>query len=39
MLDDSFDNEYELVRKLPNEKVLCMILSYAFDYHLAIARF
>ena len=38
-MDDSFDNEYELVRGLPNERVFCMILSYAYDYHIAIARF
>ena len=38
-MDDSFDNEYELVRSLPNERVFCMIMSYAYNYHLAVAKF
>ena len=38
-MDDSFENEYELVRMLPNERVFCMILSYAYNYHLAVAKF
>ena len=38
-MDDSFDNEYELVRSLPSERVFCMIMSYAYNYHLAVAKF
>ena len=39
LFDDSFDNEYDLVRKMPNERIFCMIFSYAYDFHVAEARF
>ena len=39
LLDDSFDNEYELVPEIPNQRVFCMIFSYAYNYHIAVSRF
>ena len=38
-MDDSFDNDYELVPHLPNQHAFCLVLSYAYDYHLAVAKF
>ena len=38
-MDDSFENDFELVRKLPSERTFCMILSYTYSYHLALAMF
>ena len=38
-MDDSFDEEYELVPKMPNQRTFCLVLSYAFHYHTAVARF
>ena len=38
VVDESFD-EYELAKNLPSQRVLCMILSYAYSYHVAVAKF
>ena len=38
-MDDSFENDFELVRTLPNERTFCMILSYAYSYHIAVSMF
>lgn len=38
-MDDSFENDFELVRSLPNERTFCMILSYSYSYHLAVSVF
>ena len=38
-MDDSFDNDFELAPALPNQHAFCLVLSYAFHYHLAVAKF
>ena len=38
-MDDSFENDFELVRTLPNERTFCMILSYGYNYHIAVSMF
>lgn len=38
-MDDSFDNDYDLVPTLPNQHAFCLVLSYAYHYHLAVAKF
>ena len=38
-MDDSFENDFELIRTLPNERTFCMILSYTYSYHLAVSVF
>ncbi len=38
-MDDSFDEGYEFVPRLPNEQVFCLIMSFAYNYHIAVARF
>ena len=39
MVDDSFENEYELIPAIPSQQVFCNIFSYAYDYHMAVAIF
>lgn len=38
-MDDSFENDFDLVRRLPNERSFCLILSYAFSHHIAVSIF
>ena len=38
-MDDSFDNDFEIVPKLPNKNAVCLAFSYAFSYHIAVAKF
>ena len=38
-MDDSFDNESHLSPLLPDTRALCRVLSYVYNFHVALAKF
>ena len=38
-MNDSFDNDSNICTLLPETRILCRVLSFAYNFHVALAKF